>query len=233
MARTPEDSVHGERLAGERGQSDAVSHRAQRDPGATHDDIVLPLPPNAPRVRPHAFARWCGRTVLRLGGWRMVGAFPDIPRLVLIGAPHSSNWDGVWGFAVKCALGLDIKILGKDSLFRIPVLGTLLKRLGVIPVDRTAAHGVVEQSAAMIRGADRFWYGLAPEGTRKRVERWKTGFWKIAKAADVPVLPAYFHYGRREVGIGPVFELTDDMPADIARIQAWYRGVSQGRNHDV
>lgn len=201
---------------------------------AEYDDrVVLPLPPNAPRVRPNAFVRWIGRSVLRLGGWRMEGEFPDLPRVVLIGAPHSSNWDGIWGLGAKLALGLDVRILGKDSLFRVPVLGYVLQRMGVIPVDRTAAHGVVEQSVALLRGHERFWYGLAPEGTRKRVERWKTGFWKIAKAADVPVLPAYFHYGRRVVGIGPVFHLGDDMDADIARIQAWYRTVSQGRNRDV
>lgn len=196
-------------------------------------DTVLPLPPNAPRVKPSAFTRWLGRTVLRLGGWRMEGEFPDIPKLVLIGAPHSSNWDGFWGLAAKLALGLDIRILGKDSLFKVPLMGVLLRRLGVIPVDRSAAHGVVEQSAMMIQRADRFWYGLAPEGTRKPVERWKTGFWKIARAAGVPVLPAYFHYGRKVIGIGPPFELGDDMGADLARIREWYRGVSQGKLHDV
>ena len=191
------------------------------------------LPPGVPRVRPNAFVRWIGRSILRLGGWRVVGHFPDIPRLVMIGAPHSSNWDGVWGFGAKLALGLDVRILGKDSLFRIPVLGLVLRRMGVMPVDRRAARGVIEQAVALIRGHERFWYGLAAEGTRRRVDRWKTGFWKIAKAADVPVLPAYFHYGQRIVGFGPVFALGDDMHADIARIQAWYRGVSQGRNHDV
>lgn len=194
---------------------------------------VLPLPPSAPRVRPNAFTRWVGRTVLRIGGWRMAGEFPDLPKLVLIGAPHSSNWDGIWGLAAKLALGLDVRILGKDSLFKVPLLGLLLRHLGVIPVDRSAAHGVVEQSAAMLRQADRLWYGLAPEGTRKPVEHWKTGFWKIAKAADVPVLPAYFHYGRKEIGIGPAFVLGDDMAADIARIRAWYRGVSRGKWHDA
>jgi len=198
-----------------------------------HNPTVLPLPPNAPRAKSGALTRWIGRTVLRLGGWRMAGAFPDIPKLVLIGAPHSSNWDGIWGLAAKLALGLDIKILGKDSLFKVPVMGFLLHRLGFIPVDRSAAHGVVEQSAAMIRRADKFWYGLAPEGTRKPVERWKTGFWKIAKAAQVPVLPAYFHYGHKIIGIGPPFELGDDMAADIARIREWYRGVSKGKLHDV
>jgi 1-acyl-sn-glycerol-3-phosphate acyltransferase len=199
----------------------------------TADDVLLPLPPSAPRVKPNAFTRWLGRTVLRLGGWRMEGAFPDIPKLVLIGAPHSSNWDGVWGLGAKLGLGLDIRILGKDSLFRVPLLGLVLRRMGIIPVDRNASHGVVEQSVELIRGHSTFWYGLAPEGTRKPVERWKTGFWKIAKAAGVPVLPAYFHYGRKVVGIGPPFELGEDMDADIARIQAWYRRVSKGRNHDV
>ena len=92
------------------------------------------------------FARWFGRTVLRLGGWRIVGELPDLPRLVMIGAPHSSNWDGVWGFAAKTALGIDIRVLGKDSLFRIPVLGVLLRRLGVMPVDRLDPRGVVEQA---------------------------------------------------------------------------------------
>lgn len=194
------------------------------------DDIVPPLPPNAPRVKPNALLRWLGRAILRMGGWRMVGRFPDIPKLVLIGAPHSSNWDGVWGFAAKMAMGLDIKILGKDSLFRVPLLGAALRHLSVIPVDRSAAQGVVEQAAAMIAQADRLWFGLAPEGTRKPVDRWKPGFWRIAKAADVPVLPAYFHYPEKIIGIGEPFWLSDDMNADIARIRTWYRPW-QGKHH--
>jgi 1-acyl-sn-glycerol-3-phosphate acyltransferase len=98
-----------------------------------------------------------------------------------------------------------------------------LRRKRMIPVDRKAAQGVVEQAAALIHGSDRFWYGLAPEGTRKRVERWKTGFWKIAKAADVPVLRMYFHYPDRIIGFGPLFHLSDDMAADMAAIREWYR----------
>jgi 1-acyl-sn-glycerol-3-phosphate acyltransferase len=194
---------------------------------------VLPLPPSAPRSHRNAFVRWLGRTVLRMGGWRMEGAFPDLPRVVLIGAPHSSNWDGVWGFAVLMALDLDLKVLGKDTLLKVPVMGPVLKWLGVIPVDRKAAQGVVEQAARMIRSADRFWYGLAPEGTRKAVEKWKPGFWRIAKAAAVPVVPAYFHYGRRIIGIGPTFELGEDYETDVTRIRNWYRGVSNGKNHDA
>jgi 1-acyl-sn-glycerol-3-phosphate acyltransferase len=197
---------------------------------STAGDIVLPLPPSAPRTRGR-FGRWLGRSVLRLGGWRMVGEFPDIPKLVLVGAPHSSNWDGVWGFAAKLALGLDIRILGKQELFWWP-LGGLLRWLGVIAIDRRDAHGVVEQLAGLIARADRFWLGLAPEGTRKPVPRWKSGFWKIAHAAQVPVLPAYFHYPDRVIGIGPPFQLSDDMDADMARIRDWYRPW-QGRHHGI
>ncbi|MDQ3287112.1 MAG: lysophospholipid acyltransferase family protein [Pseudomonadota bacterium] len=199
---------------------------------AAIDDLVLPLPPRAPRVPEHRISRALGRGLLRLGGWRMAGAFPDIPKLVLIGAPHSSNWDGILGLAAKLALGLDIRILGKHSLFEVPLMGALLRWMGVIPVDRRAAQGVVEQMCTLMHESDQLWLGLAPEGTRKQVERWKTGFWKIAHAADVPVLPVYFHYPDKIIGVGPPFELTDDMAADIARIRAWYRPW-RGKHHSV
>ena len=197
------------------------------------DDVVLPLPPHAPRVQADALnrlLRWFARSLLRLGGWRMAGRFPDIPKLVLIGAPHTSNWDGVWGLLVKVALGLDIRIFAKRELFWWP-LGPILRRIGVIPVDRTAARGLIEQMLERFEQEDRFWLGIAPEGTRKRVERWKPGFWKIASAAGVPVLPAYFHYPEKIIGIGEPFQLTGDMEADMARIRAWYapwRGKHRG-----
>jgi 1-acyl-sn-glycerol-3-phosphate acyltransferase len=200
-------------------------------PAAARNDVVIPLPPSLPRTSPNRFARWLARTILRVGGWRMVGAFPDVPKAVLLGAPHSSNWDGLWGFAVKVALGLDIRIFAKHQLFWWP-LGPLLLRLGVIKVDRGDARGLIDQVLAHFQREERLWIGIAPEGTRKRVERWKTGFWKIAKAADVPVVPAYFHYPDKIIGIGEPFVLGDDMDADIARIRAWY-APWQGRNRSV
>src|SRR5690606_42082287 len=102
------------------------------------------------------FARWVGRTVLRLGGWRMEGAFPDIPRLVLIGAPHSSNWDGIWGSAAKLALDLDIRVLGKHQRFWWP-LGPVLRWLGVSAVIRHEARSVTGQAAPLTLGAAGYW----------------------------------------------------------------------------
>src|SRR3546814_11105222 len=115
----------------------------------------------------------------------MEGAFPDIPRLVLLGAPHSSNWDGIWGFAVKLALDLDIRVLGKHQLFWWP-LSYLMRWLGVIAVNRDETAGVTEQAAKLIREADRYWFGLAPEGTRKPVPRFKYAFWTIANIGIAP-----------------------------------------------
>lgn len=161
----------------------------------------------------------------------MVGTFPDLPKAVLIGAPHSSNWDGIWGFAAKLAMGLDIRIIGKHQLFWWP-LGSILRRIGVIEVNRTATHGLIDQLVRRFEQQDRFWLGIAPEGTRKRVAQWKPGFWKIARAAGVPVVPAYFHYPEKIIGIGEPILLGDDMDADIARIRAWY-APWKGKNHDV
>ena len=197
--------------------------------GRANDDDILPvLPARVPRVEPNAFTRWLGRSILRLGGWRVVGEFPDVPRVVLIAAPHSSNWDGIWGLAAKIGMGLDIHILGKRELFWWP-LGVLLRKLGVIAIDRGRSSGVVDQVATLIRGHERFWFGLAPEGTRRPVEHWKSGFLKIARAADVPVLPVYFHYPDRTIGIGPLFHPGGDHDGDMRRIREWYRPW-QGRN---
>lgn len=195
------------------------------------DLLASTLPPSLPRTRSSRFTRWVARSILRACGWRMVGAFPDLPKAVLIGAPHSSNWDGLWALLVKVALGVDVRIFAKHQLFWWP-LGPLLRRLGVIEVNRSATGGFVEQIIERFGQEERLWVGIAPEGTRKRVERWKPGFWKIAKGAGVPVVPAYFHYPDKIIGFGGPFVLSDDMEADMARIRAWY-APWRGRNRGV
>lgn len=192
------------------------------------EPVVPVIPSNVPRVKPNAFVRWLGRTVLRLGGWRIRGPIPDLSKAVVIAAPHTSNWDGLWGLAAKMALGVEARILGKDKLFWWP-LGSVLRRLGVVPLDRSSPQGTVGQAVAMIQGSERIWFALAPEGTRKPVKEWKTGFLRIARTAQVPVIPAYFHYTERVIGFGPPFHTSGDDVADMAAIRTWYRPW-QGRN---
>lgn len=193
---------------------------------------LLPeLPPNAPRTKGNAFTRWLGRSVLRLGGWKVVGEWPDLPRMVIIAAPHSSAWDAVWGIAAKVAFGVHIDFMAKKEAFGGPI-GWLLRRFGGFPVDRAAPAGIVAQVAAQIRNADRMWLVIAPEGTRRRVEKWKAGFWKIARSAEVPVFCAWFDYPSKRIGLGPLMELSDNMEADLLRARELFR-PHHGKNRDV
>ena len=183
--------------------------------------VVRELPPNAPR-QGNALTRAFGRALLRLCGWHIDGEFPDLKHLVIIVAPHSSAWDAVWGIAGMLALGVRITFMAKAELFRGP-LGWLLHRIGGVPVDRSRAHGAVEQAAAMLKGERPVWFLLAPEGTRRKVKDWKSGFWHIARNAGVPVLCAHFHYPEKRMGLGPVMMPTEDAGADMAAIREHYR----------
>lgn len=161
------------------------------------------------------------RGILRLFGWRAESALPDLPKMVLVGAPHTSNWDGVLLFLAMPLFRVRLRWIGKASLFR-PPFGTVLRLLGGIPVDRQAPTGAVRQIAAAFARSDRMALVITPEGTRRQVQRWKTGFYYIAQTAEVPIVLAYVDYHRRVIGIGPTFEPTGDLEADLARIQTFY-----------
>ena len=185
------------------------------------DARALPaLPPSMPQFAQNRARRLCA-WLLRIAGWKLVGTLPDRPKLVLIAAPHSSWWDGIWGLLMRSALGADIAFMAKRELFQGP-LGWLLRRAGGIPIERSSASGVVEQMSRRFETSDRLWLGIAPEGTRKQVETWKKGFWHIARAAEVPILPVYFDYPSRTIGLGPVFETTGDLDRDTAWLRAFY-----------
>ena len=111
--------------------------------------------------------------------------------------------------------------LAKHTLFR-PPLGGLLRTLGGLPVDRRSPGGVVRQVTTMLAEREQLIIGITPEGTRSRVERWKTGFYRIALSADVPIVPAYFDYARRVIGFGPPFHPTGNLESDLARLQRFY-----------
>ena len=188
------------------------------------------LPSHVPHLRDGLRRRIC-RAILKLCGWGLGGEFPDVPRLVLIVAPHSSWWDGIWGLLIKVGIGADVHFMAKQELFRGP-LGSLLRRLGGMPIDRGAAKGVVEQMADQFRQRDTFWLGIAPEGTRKPVTRWKSGFWHIARDAGVPVFPVAFHYPDKTIQLGPLLDTSADMDADLARLRAWYAPF-RGKHRNV
>jgi 1-acyl-sn-glycerol-3-phosphate acyltransferase len=157
-------------------------------------------------------------------GWNVEGEIPNIPKLVIIAAPHTSNWDFVVGVAAKLALGLDVMWLGKDTLFRGP-LGAMMRRLGGRPVDRDASHDVVSDMVGEFARRERLILALAPEGTRKRVERWRTGFYHIAHAARVPIVPVALNFGARAIQIGAPYTTTGNADADIAALRQRYAGV--------
>lgn len=194
---------------------------------------MLAVPPRVPRAGLTAFERWLALRVLRMGGWRMRGTLPDVPRAIVVFAPHSSNWDGVWIYCAAIAMGVEVRILGKEALFRVPGLGALLRRYGGVPAAVDSDAGTIaDQWIEWLTRHPSAWIGMAPEGTRRRVPRWRIGFWKIARASGVPIIPLYLHYPERVIGVLPAFDTSDDMAADIAALRAQY-APWKGRHHDV
>lgn len=160
-----------------------------------------------------------GRFMLGLFGWRIEGTFPDVPKFVLVVAPHTSNWDFAVGLMAKFALRLEVRYMAKRSLFWFP-LGAFLRAMGGIAVDRSAASDVAATSEREFARREKLVLVITPEGTRSRVDRWKSGFYRIAMAAKVPVVLAVFDYSARVVRIGPAFQATGDYEADLAAMQA-------------
>jgi len=192
--------------------------------------VVPPLPPQAPRIDSR-FWPWLCRGLLRLSGWRLLGEFPNLPKLIVIGAPHSSYWDGVWGLLMKVAIGVDVNIMIKREVLQSP-LGLILRPIGLIAIDRGAATDVVSQMTARFARKPSMWLGITPEGTRKPVTHWKTGFLRIAYAANVPVLPVFFDYPSKTFTLGAPFFPSSNIEADMLAIRALFRGY-HGKYRDT
>lgn len=189
---------------------------------------AIQIGPRVPR-RGTALSRASGRLFLRLLGWRLEGVIPDQPKLVMIGAPHTTNWDGVLALATLTALGLRTTTMIKDSAFKGP-LGVLLRWFGAMPVRRDAASGVVEQSIAVFAQSSSLIMLIAPEGTRHGAEEWKRGFHRIAAGAGVPVLPAAIDYRQRIIHFGPPLMPTMDYAADLQTLMRFYAPNSVARH---
>ncbi len=184
------------------------------------DPRVPVLGPNVQRAHGR-FAAALGRFLMGVQGWRVEGEIPDIPKMVLIVAPHTSNWDFLTGLWVKLAMHLGARFVAKHTLFRWP-LGVVMRWLGGVPVDRSAASTFVDETARLMRESERMTLVITPEGTRKRTDQWKSGFYRIATATGVPILLAGFDYPRKVVFFGPLFHPTGDYEKDLAEIQAHY-----------
>jgi 1-acyl-sn-glycerol-3-phosphate acyltransferase len=176
--------------------------------------------------------RWFSIGFLKATGWKIQGQLPANGRKsVLIAAPHTSNWDLPYTLMVAFALRLNVYWMGKQSIFKPPFRGVMLW-LGGIPIQRESSNNVVEASIAAIQNADGpVQLIVPPEGTRSKARYWKTGFYYIALGANVPIVMAYMDYARKESGLGPVFEPTGNIEADMARIQAFYAPF-KGKNPD-
>ena len=175
-----------------------------------------------PLVR--GFAPWLCAMLLRVARWKVVLARPVPARCVVIFYPHTSNWDTAIGLCMKFMAGLSIRFAGKDTLFAVPLLGPLLVRWGGVPVNRRERTGFIDEMTALFRRNGEFRLAIAPEGTRSRAPYRKSGFYHLARAANVPLALGFIDYPRREVGVGAYLDLTGDRAADMARIRTFYAG---------
>lgn len=182
---------------------------------------------------PHAFRAYrpkivifMGRLLLKIFGWRVDGAVPEMKEnenLVLIAAPHTSNWDGIFGFAAIIGLDAKISYFGKYTLFNQPILGRFLKYMGGIPVDKNnPGSGLVKEAIANMEKLKGSLIAMAPEGTRSKTEQWRTGFLRIAEAVDARIFVAAFDFNTKRIVLDKFFKPSDDMQKDLDNLKAYY-----------
>ncbi|QYJ75401.1 lysophospholipid acyltransferase family protein [Shewanella sp. FJAT-52076] len=169
------------------------------------------------------FNAFC-RLLMKLTGWRFEGELPALPSYIITVAPHTSNWDFIVGVMARGALGERIHFLGKHQLF-IPPWGWFFRAIGGSPVDRRKNNNLVDAVSALFEEDKNFKLALAPEGTRSKVSRWKTGFYHIAVKAKVPIVTVGLDFAECTVVLGPARATTGDMQADMDAIIAFYRGI--------
>lgn len=162
--------------------------------------------------------------ILKIFGWRKSGRVPDIPKFVMIAAPHTSNWDFPVGLAIVFAFKIKLNWLGKESLFHWP-FGMLFKWLGGIPVDRSKSGDVVSQTIQTFKEKAKMIMVVAPEGTRKKDKYWKSGFYYIARGANVPIVMGFIDYVKKTGGFGPTLVPTGNIESDMEIIRAFYDNV--------
>ncbi|MFN4235341.1 MAG: 1-acyl-sn-glycerol-3-phosphate acyltransferase [Bacteroidia bacterium] len=161
----------------------------------------------------------------RLAGWKIKGGIPpEIKKCVLVAAPHTSNWDFVWGMGALAEFNYDVKYLAKKELFRFPIKGMLLK-LGGMPVDRSKHNRLTDAIVDLFNQYEKLIVLFPPEGTRSAVSKWKTGFYHVAVQAKVPILLGYLDYKNKIAAIDKVLYPSGDMQLDFQEISNFYKNV--------
>jgi 1-acyl-sn-glycerol-3-phosphate acyltransferase len=158
---------------------------------------------------------------LRSAGWKFETERPALKKYVCIAAPHTSNWDGLLLVAVGQALGIPMAFMIKDDWVKGP-MAPLMRRMGAIAINRSRASNVVDQMIEEFGRRDELVLVIPPEGTRKRTETWKSGFYHIARGANVPVVPGYLDFARKRAGLGAPITMTGDVKADMDKIRGFY-----------
>ena len=165
------------------------------------------------------------KLILYVMGWKVVSDIPTQKKYVIIVAPHTSNWDFIIGRCFGYMLEIEAKYLGKSQLFSFPY-GWIFRLLGGIPVDRSKNNNLVAYAVDLFKCTDHLVLGLAPEGSRSRVEKWKLGFYHIAVGANVPIALAYLDYAKKEAGIGEMFLPSGEIQKDLQKIENFYKCIS-------
>lgn len=181
------------------------------------------LPPLVPYRNSSVFTQQFFKRMFLAQGWQMHGEFPNLPKAVAIISPHTSNIDAWHGFLALLGLDIKITIFGKDSLFKTP-LKPILEWIGVIPVVRNSPQGHTQQIADVIASKEHIWVGMAPEGTRKKAEKIRSGFYHIAHSAQIPIVMFSFDYKHKIIRILGTFETTGDYEKDLNDILKRYEG---------
>ncbi|MGB1931828.1 MAG: lysophospholipid acyltransferase family protein [Flavobacteriales bacterium] len=165
------------------------------------------------------------KLILYVMGWKVVSDIPTQKKYVIIVSPHTSNWDFIIGRCFGYMLEIEAKYLGKSQLFRFPY-GWIFRLLGGIPVDRSKHNNLVAYAVDLFKSSNELVLGLAPEGSRSRVEKWKLGFYHIAVGANIPIALAYLDYAKKEAGIGEMFLPSGEIQKDLQKIEDFYKGIS-------
>ncbi|GAA5524131.1 hypothetical protein Maes01_00685 [Microbulbifer aestuariivivens] len=176
---------------------------------------------NTPLITP--LLRQVARLLLKLHGWHVVcdQSSKKLKKYVLLGAPHTTNWDGYYFILAALKLKLVPQWMGKDKLFSFP-LGGIMRWFGGIAVDRSKANNLVEGTVNAFNRNTSLIVAVPPEGTRSSAERWKTGFYHIARGAAVPVVCGFINFPKKELGLGPAFTMGDDLQAELKRLRDFY-----------